>query len=177
MDQAWTQPGHADIWEAALAGEDVDWHALLAGYHSALDWPVCSVWRELAAAYPDCPILLSVRDPEKWWDSFQATIGLALARPMPPFPIFEQMQRLGTAAVVRTNGEALHDRDAMIASVELHNAAVRSGIPAERLLEYDVRDGWEPLCAFLGLRVPDEPFPHVNDREYFQAIFGLTAGQ
>ena len=53
---------------------------------------------------------------------------------------------------------------------EQHNQAVRDHVPAERLLEFQVTDGWEPLCKFLDVPVPDTPFPHLNDSAEFQAV-------
>ena len=68
----------------------------------------------------------------------------------------------------------LDDADRIIASYLAHNAAVREAIPAARLLEFDVADGWAPLCAFLEVPIPDSPFPNVNDREQFRQLFGLN---
>jgi len=65
------------------------------------------------------------------------------------------------------------DRDALIKGFIAHNDAVKATIPANRLLVYQVRDGWEPLCAFLGVAVPDEPFPRTNDRlEFWERVRG-----
>jgi hypothetical protein len=55
-----------------------------------------------------------------------------------------------------------------------HNDAVKAAIPAERLLVWDVTEGWEPLCTFLDVPVPGEPLPHANDRDTF--IDRVTAG-
>ncbi len=59
--------------------------------------------------------------------------------------------------------------DAAIAAYELHNARVVADTPADRLLVYEVGSGWEPLCEFLGVAVPDEPFPHTNTSEEWNA--------
>ena len=59
------------------------------------------------------------------------------------------------------------DREATLAIFRDHVAAVRSTVPADRLLVFEVSEGWGPLCAFLGVPVPDEPFPHVNDTADF----------
>ena len=50
-----------------------------------------------------------------------------------------------------------------------HCDMVRGLVPKERLLEWSVQDGWEPLCQFLGKEVPDEPFPHANTAAGFKA--------
>ena len=61
------------------------------------------------------------------------------------------------------------DRDFAIGFFEQHNQAVKSFVPADKLLIYELGQGWEPLCEFLGCEVPDEPYPHVNKREDFDA--------
>jgi hypothetical protein len=59
---------------------------------------------------------------------------------------------------------------------ERHNEAVRRRVPPERLLVFDVREGWPPLCAFLGVEDPDKPFPHLNEaREMRRRLLGLVA--
>ncbi|HUB36310.1 MAG TPA: sulfotransferase, partial [Solirubrobacteraceae bacterium] len=55
----------------------------------------------------------------------------------------------------------------LMEAMNRHNEAVKSAIPSERLLVWSVSEGWEPLCEFLELPVPDEPLPHVNDRAEF----------
>ena len=51
-----------------------------------------------------------------------------------------------------------------------HNDEVKALIPKEQLLVYDVREGWEPLCKFLDVAVPDEPFPRLNDSQAMKSI-------
>jgi hypothetical protein len=51
-----------------------------------------------------------------------------------------------------------------------HNEAVQRTIPQERLLVYNVKEGWEPLCRFLGVPVPETPFPRLNDRRSFTSV-------
>ncbi|MCB0092783.1 MAG: hypothetical protein KDE54_33075, partial [Caldilineaceae bacterium] len=72
-------PGHPfDLgpgWEQALADETPNWDALFDGFVAAVDWPASMFWRELSAAYPDAPVLLSYRDAaETWLASVEATI-------------------------------------------------------------------------------------------------------
>lgn len=56
----------------------------------------------------------------------------------------------------------------LIAFFNRHNAEVRQVVPPEKLLEFDVKEGWEPLCTFLNVPVPATSFPHTNTREEFQ---------
>lgn len=59
-------------------------------------------------------------------------------------------------------------KENLIAKFNQHNEAVRHHVPPEKLLEYEVKEGWEPLCDFLDVPVPDEPFPRANTREVFR---------
>ena len=60
------------------------------------------------------------------------------------------------------------DRDFAIGVYQEHNEAVRREVPAERLIDFEVKQGWAPLCAFLGKPVPETPFPNVNDSAEFK---------
>lgn len=161
-------PGHpfdlGATWEAALAGDSPDWGALFAGYVAAVDWPTSLFWRELSAAYPQAQVLLSVRDSaEAWWASAEATI-LPYAR-MSLAPDWEGGDHF-RKLLERFTGTAQWDDPAtLMAAYERHNAAVRAGVPAGRLLEWHAAEGWEPICDALGLAVPDVPFPWLNQRE------------
>jgi hypothetical protein len=163
------------------AGEPIDWEPLFAGYQATADWPGTFFWRELVAAYPDARVILTVRDPDRWYDSAAETIlrgVLATARDAPPpaFPpeaiaIREAMKPLLDAVLFNGTfqGRAA-DREFAKDIFTRHNATVQAEVPAERLLVYEVAQGWEPLCAFLGVPGPqDEPFPRVNDTATFRA--------
>jgi hypothetical protein len=167
-------------WIAADRGEPVDWEVVFDGYRATVDWPGCAFWRELVEAYPDAPVVLSVRPPERWFASFHETIYQVMLRERPPPselpPELAQLLEFADRTVrLRSFGEGLADmtRDQIIGAYEAHNAAVVAGVPAERLLVFDVAEGWEPLCRFLEVEVPGEPFPNVNDRDQFKALFGL----
>ena len=167
-------PPSARLWVEAADGHP-DWETIFQGYQSCTDAPGCSFWRELADYYPDAKVLLSVRDPNDWFDSTQATVfsDEMLGRQMG-----EQMQGFFAKIVTREFGEHLHDRDFMLAQFERRKQEVIAAIPAPRLLVYDVREGWEPLCAWLGVEVPETPFPHSNTREEMaQVRAGIASGE
>jgi hypothetical protein len=151
------------LWVRAGEG-DADWKAIFDGYHSTVDAPGCNFWRELTEYYPTAKVLHSVRDPESWFESAQATVFGPNSPAMnpPPFakPFFDMLAR-------RRGGKSLQDRDFMLASFKRHTEEVTTTVPAERLLVFNVAQGWAPLCAFLGVPVPDTPFPRVNVREQF----------
>ena len=171
MSEALEHPEHWPLWEAAVRGEPVDWDAIFADWGSTTDTPGCQFYRQLAEHYPDAKVVLSVRDPEKWFASTQNTI---LSGPVAGFH-----GARGSLAMVEALGwgtdPRLRDRAWMLDRYHRHNAEVQATIPADRLLVYDVSQGWAPLCRFLRVSVPDTPFPTVNSTEEFKAM--ITARQ
>ncbi len=167
MMEVFQHPDHVPLWRAAARGEMPDWNALFADYAAAVDWPAAAFWPELSATFPDALVLLSVRDPHSWWQSASETI----------FPSLREQQGTEWYAMVdevfgARFTRALDDRDAAVAALERHNARVRASVPARRLLEWRAADGWAPLCAALGVPIPNEPFPHTNARADWQARNG-----
>ncbi len=154
------------LWLVAAQG-DPDWHGLFGDYQSTCDYPGCSFWRELAAQYPDAKVILTTRDPESWFESVSATIYSADHRAQ--FEGNPAMAEFFERTVFNDIGSILGDRAAMIDFFNRWNQAVIDEVPAERLLVYRPGDGWEPLCDFLGVPVPPEPYPRVNSREEMTA--------
>ncbi len=155
-----------------------------------MDWPECSFYEQLMERYPDAKVLLSVRDPERWYESVRSTIyeltrlTTGTRRARLTFSLLAPVApgALGSLAMVNEiiwNGTfegRFEDKDHAIQVFERHNEEVRRRVPPERLLVYEVKEGWEPLCEFLGVEVPDEPFPHLNDAaEMRRRILGLRA--
>jgi len=103
-----------------------------------------------------------VRDEEAWFESTQATIFGAGLEKMPP-PFFNMVSRV----IGELFDQQLRDKDALIAGFRRHNEMVRQVIPPERLLVYNVREGWAPLCRALEVSAPDAPFPRVNSKDDF----------
>lgn len=169
---------HAPSWLAANAGNAEALRTPLADYQATVDWPGCMFWRELLDVYPDAKVVLSVRPPDRWYDSFRETVGAVISQERPAdlpdafAPMFDVSDQIVRDRSFGADFDVT-DASRVIAAYEAHTGAVRAGVPAERLLEFDVAHGWEPLCAFLGVPVPDAPFPNVNDREQFRALFGL----
>ena len=156
-------------WEAAARGEAVDWDRVFRGYRSQTDWPGARYWRELARHFPTARVILSVRDPDSWFESVQATINPFLAaRGSHRSPHLNAMAEMGyqTIALQVFDGR-LAERDHALRVFKEHVAAVRSEIAADRLLTFDPRDGWRPLCDFLEVEVPGIPFPWVNTSQDF----------
>jgi hypothetical protein len=154
------------LWNAAYAGK-ADFERIFDGYRAAVDWPSAAYWRELATAYPDARVILSTRTPESWASSFGETILSVLSAPETwPEPARPWLEMVSDVVIGRSLGGGT-SREELIAAFNAHEAAVKSGIPADRLLVFDVRQGWAPLCAFLGKPVPSSPFPRTNSKEEF----------
>ena len=168
-------PADARIWEAAWQGQPVDWAALFAGYQATVDWPGATFYQTLMHQYPEAKVILTVREPAAWYASAHATIYGAVRT----FPIAWLRYWLpGLRGIMRMQDALMwqgtfHGRFAdpayAMAVFTQHNAEVQRVVPPERLLVYEVCQGWAPLCQFLGVAVPAaRPFPHVNDRATFR---------
>ena len=187
MLENFEHPERFALWKEALRrkrnGEPIDWRPLLDGYRAIVDWPGAYFWRELIVAHPDARVILTLRDPNRWYESCLATIfsmraradesararamlglvGLVLPRLRDGFQVVNDVIWNGTF------DERFTDREHALRIFAEHNREVQERVPGERLLVFDVKQGWAPLCAFLGVIVPEgEPFPHVNDAESFQ---------
>ena len=179
MTEVFNNPWQIPFWQAAIDEKPVDWHMLLSGYQSTTDWPCCSFYEQLMQAYPNAKVILSVRDPEKWYESASATIyRVSTLSRTPVFPLIALTnsmvrKRLQSVRIVndlvwkKTFQDNFADKEYAIGVFNQHNEEVKQRVPADKLLVYNVKEGWEPLCAFLGVDVPNTPFPHVNDRENF----------
>ncbi|MCA9540756.1 MAG: sulfotransferase family protein [Myxococcales bacterium] len=165
------RPAHRVLWAAAHRGEAIDWDALFEGYQATVDWPSCNLWRAQAAHFPDARIILTRRDAGRWYESVMRTI----------YPRTTQM-RASADEGERAFGEwvqtlvwqgvfdgRMHDREHVMGVYDRHNQAVIDEVPTQRLLVLDPAAGWPPLCAFLGVPRPAEPFPWVNTTKQFIA--------
>jgi hypothetical protein len=162
-------PGDPQKWLTAIESPPVDWDDFLAGYQATVDWPSCHFYKELADYFPDAKVLLSVRDPVQWFESISATTLRVIKQRMQNSP---EEKNLGSELVVKAAFKK--EIDNLEHGVEIfnrHTEEVIANIEPHRLLVYDVREGWEPLCEFLDKPVPDTPFPRVNSRDEFDEIF------
>jgi len=169
----------AQLWRRALEGEE-PWDEVFDGFEATVDWPGSYFYKELIERYPDAKVLLSVRDAEGWERSMRDTIwglfyGDILIRDLSSarcrvdanwrgyIALMEEMwQRSGLI-----DSGAATTSESMQSAMERFNAEVQETVPADRLLVWSAGDGWEPLADFLEVRVPDTPFPHLNDSKVF----------
>ncbi|MBV9332181.1 MAG: hypothetical protein JOZ55_11565, partial [Alphaproteobacteria bacterium] len=144
MIEVFMHPESVPLWVEAANGH-ADWDAIYRDYTATVDYPGAAFWRELVQKYPSAKVLHSVRDPDQWFESTQATIfrpgGPMDAPPGPVTPLF--------AALRSRISVDIHDRAAMVAYFRRHSEEVEREVPRERLLVYNANEGWEPLCKFL----------------------------
>jgi hypothetical protein len=165
MTEVLESPEQIALWRAIAAGAPADWDIAFAGYRSAVDWPSAFFWRELADHYPGAKVLLTLRSAESWYESFSNTI-------LPFLGPDESPEAIGPKLIgERVFGGRAGDRAHAIAVYERNTADVEAAFPPERLLTFRLGDGWEPLCRFLGVPAPNEPFPRTNSTEAFRQAF------
>jgi len=166
MHEIRDNPEKAQPWHDHFCSDTpLDLDLLFDGYRSQVDWPGAHLWRESADRYPEAKVILSTRDPEAWWESYSKTIKIFRETEMPQeAPHMRQIQEFVDAFL----GDRFETKDRAIADFEAHAAEVKAAIPAERVLTYELGSGWKPLCAFLGVPVPDGAYPHTNATKAFQ---------
>lgn len=154
------------LWTTAVKGSP-DWPAIYNGYASADDWPTAAFYRELNAFYPNAKFILTVRSSESWVASFSDTIYKLMAgrahAPAKMQPWFD----MATGMMIKSGFPDGMNAAELAKAFNAHAEAVKAAIPADRLLTYEVKEGWGPLCAFLRVPIPDEAFPRTNDRADF----------
>jgi hypothetical protein len=172
-------------WKRVNYGAPANWDELYRGFRSTVDWPGCFYWKELVDHYPDAKIILGVRDPEKWADSMDQTMWRWPLRRRNWFSrwnyaIFSVLNPT-SLAVPRMLDPILDktfdyrsfnqpdDREYAIKAFIKHSEDVKAYVPADRLLVYEISQGWEPLCEFLGVPVPQTPMPRMHESEVFKA--------
>ena len=166
MSECFGNPANPPLWLEAAHGRP-DWDAIFKDYVATVDYPACGFWRQLADRYPEAKVLLTVRDPDRWFESTRETI---LSEGIRELVAMTPDQAFFNEAVFKDYVGHFGDRAFITDYFRRHNEAVIAAIPKERLLVYEVEQGWGPLCAFLGLPEPATPFPHVNTRTDFEAM-------
>ncbi|RCW45725.1 hypothetical protein DFQ14_10226 [Halopolyspora algeriensis] len=171
MFEVIARPERIFEWARAIDDESVCWDEVFDGYRASVDWPGAAFWRELTETYPSAKVILTVRDPQRWYDSTYNTIYRFSEQTRDSagvLPVERGFSDRFSSTIDRiiwggTFDGRFADREHAIEVFERHNAEVQRSVPAERLLVYRVGQGWQPLCEFLGVDVPDEDFPHVNE--------------
>ena len=194
MVRAFTGPNDPKFWTKASKGElsDEDWKEFIRTERisASVDFPMSLFWKDLVRMYPNAKVLLNVRDPVKWYISVKNTIAQVLefltescwSLPLRCVMALKRSNGLVAATFTCTGPTHLGPRYplGMFGAVEVGEEtavqffnewveSVKADIPEDKLLVFEVKDGWQPLCEFLQLPVPDEPFPNANDTAEQQA--------
>ena len=174
------RPADVEGWIAAYAGTSPNWATFFEEFESTVDWPACDFFEEHMAQWPDAPVILTVREPEGWYRSMMNTIwavhqaGVEAGRG----PETDPMARLREVMIWQGafDGTFLV-KDHAISFFNRHIERVKAKVPSDKLLVFDVKEGWAPLCRFLHVPIPDKPFPHLNDTEAFnERVRQMQAG-
>lgn len=166
MGEVEAHPEHTPMWHAAVRGESVEWDTLLRDYNSTVDWPAAYFWLELMYEYPESKVILSVRDAQDWYRSMSNTILELLATERDDPDATDSMANDLILNYVFSEG--IDDKDYVLDVFQKNTVSVCQTVPAGRLLVFDVCEGWAPLCEFLEVDVPEEPFPRRNNTEEFR---------
>lgn len=163
--------GHLKLWSdharARAKGQDhrMDWERIFAKYPSTMDHPASIYYEELMETFPDAKVILNVRDSESWFKSWETLFdGVGFFKYAAPFiPRVRQALDIVDVLIRDVEMGGKIERESNIRIFEEHNRKVMETVPADQLLVFSVKEGWAPLCEFLGVEVPDEPFPHLNE--------------
>lgn len=169
MTEVMQNPDCMQDWMDAANGNP-DWDKIFKEYGATVDYPACTYWKELVDFYPEAKIILTVRDANSWFDSTSETIL------SPKFSAFIKNSPCWGDMIQKTIWDTfdnrMHDREFMVSYYEKRNAEIEASVPAGRLLVYEVKQGWGPLCEFLGVPTPDTEFPWINSRDETKELLG-----
>ncbi len=184
MKELLVNPDKLHYWKTLDDTGDTDWDALYQGYDGTVDFPGYAWYKEHMKRYPDAKVILTVRDFESWYKSVDNTVFRA--GPQTPGQKIKMLTKLLFSARARKVVKVIkwfkkvffaerlqgkfEDKAFAKKFWEDHIAGVKKHVPKEKLLVYDVRDGWPPLCKFLGVPEPAEPLPHLNKKENFKKM-------
>lgn len=180
MEEVLRNPLLARNWVQAIDAGNAEWGRLFRGYQATVDWPGCAFYQQLIQHYPDAKVILTIRNPDRWYASAYQTI-YALRPKLPDWacrlipPLAYPQQMLNAMIWDGLFAGRFEEREFAIARFLEHNAQVQQIVPAERLLIFQPQEGWEPLCRFLEVPIPEgEPFPHVNSGAEFRRKVGFA---
>jgi hypothetical protein len=187
MKELFMEPDTLPYWKELKETGSTDFDTLFDGFRAAVDFPAYPFYKELMDRYPDASVILTVRDFDAWYESAQRTI-----RQVDPKGLQERIAhfyRRMTNAQVRKAWDCVRffkqhfwkevmqgrfeDKAFAREVFQAHIERVKAEVPSDRLLVYDVKEGWGPLCEFLGKSVPEGDFPELNKKENFNEMLKM----
>jgi hypothetical protein len=186
MEDLFQDGRRVGLWNEIFERGSTDYRALFSKYRSTTDFPGCLLYHQLLTEYPNLKVILNYRDPDQWYSSMLHTVYPAAmkidtnhaeleqrATTSPPFrQVVAGLRLVYTHLLQGYFAGNFVDEEATKQRYRRHYDRVRKTVPEQQLLQYDLRQGWEPLCAFLNVPVPTQPFPHKNTRTTFEAQIG-----
>lgn len=174
-------PEHLSLWLSVSRGEKMDWDKIFYGYQASVYWVPCYNYQAILEYYPDAKVILTVRDPEAWYKSvydtvyrynrltwYRKLILLVMGLFKPQLRTMHAVWQLQEQTLWKKTFQGrFHDKNYAIEVFKKHITEVKCNVPEERLLVFNIKEGWGPLCQFLNIPVPTTPFPHVNDTASF----------
>lgn len=164
-----------------------NWDAFYDGFGVAVDYPTCLYFEELLVKYPNAKVIHTIREPESWYESVYNTVYRGV--PKGAKDIFRLIKTSLTskdmrqlAPVFQHNEKIIwkeqfegkfEDKSRAIEIFEAHTERVKQIVPSDKLLIFNVKEGWKPLCAFLNKEMPNSPFPRANARSEFNRKMDL----
>ncbi|KAF4343896.1 hypothetical protein FBEOM_2131 [Fusarium beomiforme] len=173
-----------DLWREALDAKfhkkGIPWgreefDKILGPYDAVADVPAICFVEELVAAYPEAKVIVTQRDVDSWLRSMDSTGGRVLR-----WPLWSTLARWDPALagpfwefakkVMPANFHTMTDfseKSPARQAFHDHYDLVKRTVPADRMLEFKVQEGWGPLCRFLDQDIPEGEFPRVHDSKQF----------
>jgi len=148
-------------WLDLVNGAEPNWDRLFSGYNACVDWPSAFYWQTLVDEYPEAKVILTMRSASSWWKSFEATI---LKNILNTDDKEGFSHRLVAQQVFQGRPD---DQQHAMAVYNRNIEQVLNTVAPERLLVHNLGDGWEPLCRWLSLPVPDVDYPNGNTTHEF----------
>jgi len=183
MEEVMTSRSQTAFWwalaERGANTADTGWDEIFEGFQASCDWPSSTYWEELHRHYPEAKIILTVRDEQRWYESCSATIySISFLVPTWITRMIPPLHRMNTMVIASVWDGVFHgrfeDRDHAVKIYRAHVAYVKATAPPDKLLVFEAKQGWEPLCQFLGVPVPEGSYPHLNDSARFKLIIRVV---
>jgi len=184
MKELLVNPKNLHYWLTLKDTGTTDWDGLYNGFAATVDFPGYPWYKEHMKRYPDAKVILTVRPFENWYSSIYSTIWQAGPQTAgqkivmitklilnPRLRSVIKCVKLAKGTIFGKHFQGKFTDKAFAEKIfNKHIEDVKAHVPADKLLVYDVSDGWGPLCKFLNLPVPKEPLPHLNKKENFKSM-------
>ena len=156
---------------------------LMGLYDACMDIPACLFWEDLHRAYPDAKVILTTRDVDSWYKSADKTVFKFMQ--MPFFRVWHYFDTKCVGPLYRKSelvwrifSGNRYDEDSCRRAYLEHYERIREVVPKDQLLDFRTgTDGWQELCRFLEVPVPNEPWPHVYPTAEFQEHIDVALKQ